>query len=222
MNNSYAAGLNLNIDPINPEKKIEFDLMLQEFINSKNTYWYAKSIDVEYINIEFIEFLKSLNVELIDRTAYISILPPGKSCNIHIDAVTAPHNDCVLNFVWGSDNHVMNWYKLNDDNYSSKENLIPFYDESTSEGFIVNEDMCTKISEYKLIGPTLIRVGVPHNTTNFHKEKNRFCLIFLIKKLGINDSKTHITNKGQYNRDISHYGGIDFDEALEMFSDYLL
>ena len=130
---------------------------------------------VSQLNIEFIEYLKNLNLHILFVEVFYT--KPNTITDIHIDA--SPGDITKLNYIYGGLDSQMIWYKPN--NYTSGKKKITSVDSNYIE---FNNDEVVPIFEYSLNKPSIVQVGTPHNIINYSQA--RHCLSLVITE---NDSR---------------------------------
>ena len=160
---------------------------------NKNEHWLVTK---EMMSSSFITFLNQLDLD-VGPSNVLFYTPPFGHLGIHIDGARQ-HDNCMLNFVWGSDNHKMFWYTMNPTfavevkTFTNNDNYIS-----------VPEEVVTKIDETIVGHPTIVKVGIPHSVKNY-STTGRWCLSIDLKYIGSNES----------------FPGINFNEAAEIFKPY--
>jgi hypothetical protein len=137
-----------------------------EVVNpNKNQHWL---VDSNFLITDFIEYLKAKGITVGDSNV-LFYTPPFGHLGIHIDGDRL-HTKSMLNYAWGSDDHSMIWYSLNDtDGLNSKAFT------NRDQYISVLENAVTKLAECSVSFPTLVKVGVPHSVTN-RSSTGRWCL----------------------------------------------
>lgn len=120
--------------------------------------------------------------------------PPGGRLRWHIDT-EKPSNYIKLNFVWGSQDHVMMWGESN-----SRKILRYKLTMSGTKYLDFQDNEITVLEQATIRHPTIVNIGSPHSVINSGSIP-RWCLSVNI-----------------------HQGGnrISFSEAVRMFSEYAL
>lgn len=115
-------------------------------------------LDTNALNPQLIEWFNQKSIKI---KAYIFLTPPNSKSLIHIDG--DDFHDCwALNWAWGNDEHVMNWYTTESD--------LTTVNGATRAGTTYkswSEDEVFKVSSTKIDIPTICRIGVPHGVENY-------------------------------------------------------
>ena len=155
---------------------IDLDIpVLKPDINLASIKDYHNKFTVtEYVNIELVKFFKQRNLVLLP---YIEIFSsePNYVGPIHVDV---GHGDFAkLNYVFGGKDSKMNWY----------EPITLDKPVETTLGnreYIYYADHEVKHLHSQTIGinrPSVVQVGVPHNSTNY--SEHRYCVSLVFHKL---------------------------------------
>lgn len=182
--------INLNL-PVEPAASVNFEVT---DIN-KNQHWL---VDSHMFSEEFINFLNSIGLD-VGPSNVVFYTPPQGHLGIHIDG-DRQHNNCMLNYVWGSANHKMIWYDLKPE-FEIKGKTFTNNDSYIS----VPENMSLKIDETTVGYPTLVRVGSPHSIEN-RSDTGRWCLSIDLKFKGSTDT----------------FPGIDIVDAEKIFKGFII
>jgi hypothetical protein len=181
-------------------KKFCFDInldipLLKPEINLYNiTEYHNKFTVTEYINSELVKFFKQRDLVLLP---YIEIFHsiPHYTGPIHIDV---GHGDFTkLNYVYGGKDSTMNWYEPLITNNNSQYTL-------ENREYIHYNDNQVKHVHSQVVGinkPSIVQVGVPHNSTNY--DEDRYCVSLVFFRIA----------KG--------LPRLSMNESLEVFSDLL-
>jgi hypothetical protein len=120
--------------------------------------------------------------------------PPGGRLRWHIDT-EKPSNYIKLNFVWGSQKHVMMWGESN-----SRKILRYKLTMSGTKYLDFQDNEITVLEQTTIVHPTIVNIGSPHSVINLDSIP-RWCLSVNIHQEG--------------NR-------IPFNKAVRIFSEYAL
>jgi hypothetical protein len=156
----YYFDINLDIPVLKPNINL---LDIKDYHN--------KFTVLEYVNPEIVKFFKQRNLVLLP---YIEIFrsEPNYVGPIHVDV---GHGDFAkMNWVFGGKDSTMNWYE-------------PIVSDKPVETTLGNRDYIyynTTEVNHKLshtIGidrPSVVQVGVPHNSTNYSEHRYCVSLVF--------------------------------------------
>jgi len=159
-----------------------------------NQHWLIKE---DIINKEFLYFLAQLNLN-IGNSNVLFYTPPFGHLGIHIDGDTL-HNNCMINWVWGSNSHKMFWYELISPNMETKKFS------NNDEYISIPASNAREIDSQEIKYPSLVKVGVPHSIENYDFN-GRWCLSL---DVNLKDKNEKIP-------------GIDFSIANLIFLDYTI
>ncbi len=184
----YYIPLKISNDLVNKEVLFqEINQEQQDFYMTRN--WFGRT---NILLEDFHRWLESLGCSIFFAEVFYT--PPGGRMLWHIDT-EAPSDFVKINFVWGSQHHVMQWGIYN--RQEPKE--ISLTSASTKYlNFEPNE--VTLVKSYKIETPTIVNIGTPHRVINTDKT-GRWCLSVNVHKDG--------------NR-------IPISKAEEVFSEYAL
>ena len=132
---------------------------------------YHVKLSLTALNIEFVEYLKNLNLHISFVEVFYT--RPNVITDIHIDA--NPGDITKINYIYGGLDSQMIWYKQNNDMVGQKK--ITSVD---SDYVAFNNDEVTPVFADSLINPSIVQVGVPHNIIN--KNQARHCLSIVINE----------------------------------------
>jgi len=165
-NNNYYRLLNFPFDFFDKEK-IEKD-MHGNFDPKKNKQW--SSLD-QYYNSQSREFFKKFDYELINAELFYT--PPSGRLKWHID-MNPPEDFIKINFVWGSNNHIMEWGEL-----KKNSSMITRKTEVDSQYVSLSENDIISMKKIKIEKSALVNVGRPHRIINYSIEP-RWCLCTIL------------------------------------------
>lgn len=137
----------------------------------KNNHWdHLDSI----IYDSGIDFFSKFDYKIINAELFYTA--PNSSIVWHTD-MNPPEDFMKINFVWGSDKHLMTWGELKDSNknYSTSKTKVE------SQYIRLNADDIIKTESIQIDKPTIINSGKPHRVLNFD-ERGRWCLSLIIMK----------------------------------------
>lgn len=155
--------------------------------------FYIWKIDVSEFSEQFHNLANSLGCNIFYAELFHT--PAGRNLVWHIDT-EEPSDIMRLNFVWGSNKHMMQWGETVKKSYSP--NVFPTVTGTKSINFKEHEIKTTE--SYCITAPTIVHVGVPHRVVNYDNS-SRFCLSVNLHK---GDEK------------------LMFEDAKSLFSEYRL
>ncbi len=182
---------NLYCNPLNFPCKIITNEMLLSSLKTRYINYVPAKI---FLTTEFLQILDSKGCKVLHLESFYSqehYVQP-----IHIDSLVNKRQETKINFVWGGENSIMNWYEIIDDSIEPVLELTP----------IGTPYQIYPASNHKLVhseaihSPSLVNTSVPHNIVNFSEK--RLCLSLLVVK-----------------KDNNY---MPYKEALEVFSEYLI
>lgn len=185
MHNRYFAELNLPFGM----NVLKDDVILDGRFDRHDT-WGLTFLDFkDMIKPDIIDFFRDLEMPL--RTVYFMYGPPKQDLIIHVDGFMDDYRKywgmkCGLNFIFGSTDHKMIWYK-------SRSNGITSVNKEGLKRTKWNPEDCQEDMSHSIKGPTLVNTSVPHSVINFSDEK-RFCvsLRFEDKNLDFESAKNKL------------------------------
>lgn len=152
---------------------IDLDIpVLKPNINLSNIKDYHNKFTViEYVNPEIVKFFKQRNLVLLP---YIEIFnsKPNYVGPIHVDV---GHGDFAkMNWVFGGKDSTMNWYEptVSDKPVATTLGNRDYIYYDTTE---VNHKLSHTIG---IDRPSVVQVGVPHNSTNYSEHRYCVSLVF--------------------------------------------
>lgn len=185
--NNYCVDLNLpfslfkeNVDPI-------------ALLKSNPRFAGHFNISSMLLNKEIIKLFNGLGltiflVEVFYRT-------PNSSGNIHSD-LDKPGDYSKLNWIFGGEGSIMNWYNTNSNYVSASTNTT-----AIKSYALYYKDAEVDLIHTQVVGqPSLVQVGIPHKVINSNLE--RLCVSVVFRYTDTNIRPT-------------------FNEALELFKDYI-
>jgi hypothetical protein len=159
-----------------------------------NGHWKKWGLRSELFNSRLHEFLDNLGCEVMAAELFYTM--PRNKIFWHTDM--GPAQDFIkINFVWGSDDHIMEWGEVKD---SINQNIS--FTKAGTQYVKYNDNEINKTASTKLVMPTLVNVGRPHRVVNF-SDTGRWCLCLMPKFK---------------DRNIRMF----FNEFLETFNEYVL
>lgn len=116
----------------------------------------------EFINPGILEFLHENGVFLRGLKAFFFKTPPYGKSKIHVDSRSL-NDKWALNWAWGSDNHIMKWYRPTSisTTFGNTSNAKTAYME-----FLPGEVTCIAESIIEEFSPTVLQIGIPHRVEN--------------------------------------------------------
>ena len=160
----YYAYIDCPLVPFNP-KEVEGEVMRNRSMDGKTTY----AISPDVLSSEYVYWLKQFGATPFKPEVFSTPLDTMKIW--HIDQVN-PRPNTRMNWVWGSNEHTMEWGELTDpkgltightqDNFPFSK-VDPDYVESKTEVNIMS------------LQSIIINGGVPHRVGNFSKTDVRWC-----------------------------------------------
>lgn len=169
--------------------QISFDLS-KSIDQNKNNHWNQ----LNYIfNDKIFSFFSSLDCTLINSELFYT--PPFGRLPWHID-MNPPEDFVKINYVWGSENHIMCYGETKDTNkiFVTSKTAVNTQYISLDDNEVLN------VTAVKINQPVIINAGRPHKIVNFDST-GRWCLSLIITK---NDRR------------------ILFKDAIEIFSEYVV
>jgi hypothetical protein len=166
--------------------------------------WTILPIPKSTIKKEFVDFLHSLNLKIVDHNMIFATLPGGKSY-LHVDSVDKKHNLAYINYVYGSDNHEMIWYDI--DKFPK-----PAGNEIYTKFRQEYEMSAKKLWRHVVKYPTLVKIGIPHQVFNYD-DKTRYCVSISIAPIDHDEHENTLASKA---------GGVDFDWAAKSLQEYIV
>jgi hypothetical protein len=124
---------------------------------------------VSQLNIEFIEYLKNLNLHISFVEVFYT--KPNSITDIHIDA--SPGDITKINYIYGGLDSQMIWYAPNYETCGEKKITCV-----NSNYVAFSSDEVTQVYADYLTKPSIVQVGVPHNIINI--KQARHCLSLVI------------------------------------------
>jgi len=160
-----------------------------KFFLENSLSWQTYSVNYqEWLEPETIYTLNSLSV--FPDKAYIFKAPPMSILPIHIDGNQNSSRVWAINIVWGSNNHNMHWYKI-----IRKSNIV-LHTQASTPYLMFNKDDVEEVENVSnLVGPTLVRINVPHSVSNYDN-KIRYC--FSLRCLSKNDTWEKIIDQFKF------------------------
>ncbi len=194
LSNPYFKPLNFNQEFF--DKTRVMNEVKDSYYTILNGHWKRWSYKTDLFDLSLHELLDKLNCEIL--AAEVFYTAPNNLLSWHTDMGPVAKDFIKINFVWGSDDHSMEWGEpiAVNKNYE----LSPTQAGTTYVHFKKEEVQFT--ASYKLTSPTIVNVGRPHRVINNSLTNGRWCVCLIP---GI---------KGRPDR-------IMFDEALEIFSEYV-
>lgn len=146
------------VDPSREEEAYEF------IYGHKKMYHNIWQLPTEYLNPALIDMMQSIGVPAIK--GYFFRTPAHSKSHIHIDGGSF-HDKWAINWAWGSEDHLMKWYKVKQEASQNQYN-------STGAGtnyLQFRSDMVEVIDSVQIdmSHPVLCRVGIPHRVENYTK-----------------------------------------------------
>ncbi len=161
-----------------------------------NGHWKKWGYKTDLLSPVLHTLLDDLNCEVLAVEVFYTA--PNNLISWHTDMGPNTKDFIKINFVWGSDDHTMEWGESIAVNKSY--DLSPTQAGTTYVHFKKEEVEFT--TSHKLVSPTIVNVGRPHRVINNSLTNGRWCLCLIP---GI---------KGRPGR-------IMFDEALDIFNEYV-
>ncbi len=150
-------------------KKIDIDIFPFKTTNwlerTHNEYYHVLKNPNQEVSVELQKYLFKKNL-FIDHASFF-YLAPYETGGIHIDGNLC--DSIKLNFIFGGQGSVMNWYKT--DVKKEIHNAYAPY----------SPDEVTLIHSEELSGTTIVQVGVPHNVTN--AAEPRYCFSIFMRRI---------------------------------------
>jgi hypothetical protein len=150
----YFKKIKLDIPWINPEYDLSGLQKKYEIFPIHKIF----QLDLVALNPALIDWFADHDIII---KAYIFLTPPFKKSLIHIDGNTL-HDCWAINWAWGSDNHIMNWYSASNTPNSDSG--------GTNAGTTYkswNENEVIKVASTTINSPTICNIGSPHRVENF-------------------------------------------------------
>lgn len=118
------------------------------------------------------DFFLKFNYKIINAELFYT--PPRGELVWHID-MNPPEDFMKINFVWGSDSHMMLWGELKklDGNYQTSKTRV-----DTQYIRLNNSDVVLK-EGISIDSPTIVNVGKPHKILNY-SDSGRWCLSIIL------------------------------------------
>jgi len=113
-------------------------------------------------NSEFVNWLRSLDLEILRTGAEQFYIPPGGSIPIHADGKNFD-NKVKLNFQHRGQGSTMRWYQLTDTdtNATTKSQIGDF-----GAFFMIKPEQVTQVWQAEIGSPSLVNAGILHNVIN--------------------------------------------------------
>lgn len=162
-----------------------------------NGHWKRWGYKSDIFIPELHDLLDSVNCEVL--AAEVFYTSPGNALSWHTDMGPIAQDFIKINFVWGSDNHAMEWGESIAIN--KEYELQPTQAGTTYVHFKKEEVQFT--AAHTLTSPTIVNVGRPHRVVNYSPTQGRWCLCLIPGVKG-------------------RPGRIMFDEALQIFNAYVI
>ncbi len=169
------------------------DAVMQITENFDPSKFYIWKVDLSVFSDSLNTFLNSAGCKIFYSELFHT--PAFRNLVWHIDTDT-PSDIMRLNFVWGSNKHLMQWGEPVRKQYDN--NVFPTVTGTVSINF--KEHEIKTVESYCINSPTIVHVGVPHRVVNYDNA-SRFCLSVNIHA---GDEK------------------LMFNRAKELFSEYML
>jgi hypothetical protein len=176
---------------------------------------YTALLDQEKVYQPFKEWISSFGLSISNVLEGFYTPPNGGRVPLHADTSMMPgENDiCKLNFTWGSLDSTTQWYRIKDiskikkhyinDDIANKKfhdaGIVPDID--ISYVLFADWDDAELMYETVIDRPSLLNISQLHSTFNPSPTEHRWTLCFTLLK----DDKA-----------------LSFDEALEIFKDYII
>ena len=184
----YCADLKLNI----PLFKSNIDPV--EFLK-QNDQHLAKhyQINKDFLSDDIVKFFKDHGFTI--KFVEIFYRPAGVNSRIHIDT-SKPGDYVKLNWVYGGEGSVMNWY-------THKQDEMGVTDSTPISSYAIyyKPEEVTLVHSQKVGLPTLVQVGIPHSIDN-NNLTERFCASLVFDYIDLSTRPT-------------------FNEAYEIFKNYI-
>lgn len=170
MTDNYAKQLNIGIS---------LDLTFLESYKAKlldPTKGFMWVVDKSEIDQTLLNFLHGIDLTVFHFEIFYAAPNKPNGTNIHADQTLDNH--CKINFVFGGQGSVMNWYLPKPNQQPTSNTSIgntPALRFTKDEvDLVYSAQLCNGI-------PWLVNVGVPHNVTNAGTEP-RWCLSYVLKE----------------------------------------
>jgi hypothetical protein len=175
--------------PFFDKEQIELDVN-GKFNRFKNKHWNKLNF---YFNKKSIDFFNKFNYNLVNAELFYT--PPYGQLPWHID-MYPPRDNIKINFIWGSDNHKMEWGEI--------KNLHEITGIKKTEvgtdyiGFKTSD--IKTIDSVKINFAAIVNVGIPHRIINY-SNKPRWCFCAILE---------------------NNYIRVLFDQALTDLKEYII
>lgn len=184
----------------NQDLNFDFELTTEPLDRVRGTYDPGQGIGIFPFNYseldhQFINLLASLGLVMSHGEMFYT--PPNTQMPIHVDDGIYGTNRCKINWVFGADGSVMEWWRAKDETQPLNYQTTPI-----GTTYILFDTIeCEKIHSAEIHGPTLVNSGVPHSVNNCTNQ-GRWCMSFNI---------AHATTRVP----------IQWDEAIVIFKDFI-
>jgi hypothetical protein len=194
MTQDYCKFLNLPGEFFNKEELMaELTADLTSFNNVAGRHWRNWGPNNTPFNQAAVEWANSLGAEIVNAEVFYT--KPNGRLPWHVD-MNPPGPVSKLNFVWGSDNHVMEFAEIKNPMQQKETSFTKV----NSHYILYTSRELSNITAFTLDKPALLNVGKPHSVLN-RSNTGRWCLCMILWK----DGKR-----------------IMWNDALELFSEYVL
>lgn len=192
--NDYCRFLKLPGEFFNKEELMdELKGDLVTYNNAAGRHWRNWEYERTPFNDLAKEWARSLGCTFANAEVFYT--KPGGILPWHTD-MNPPGPISKINFVWGSDNHSMDFGEIKhpETHRPSRDTMV------NSQYTMYAHHEISNVTSFKLDRPALLNVGKPHRVVNFSTE-GRWCLCMILWKDGER---------------------IFWEDALKLFSEYVL
>jgi hypothetical protein len=175
--------------------KVGIENTFSRFLDrNKNNQWRDWARPCDIFDTAVVEWVGDLDCEIANIELFYTI-PQCLERMFHID-MDPPRDFVKINFVWGSQDHIMQWGDPVDSRARPTAKTV------VGTSYISYHDTEIAITEsVKVEKPILVNVGKPHRVLNY-SDQGRWCLCLIPRHRQTGDR-------------------ILFDQALEVFKDYI-
>ena len=170
----YCQSLNFNVPLFQEHVIIE---QLPKIVNGKKSY--HSIVDIRSnINPEILKLLS--NVSIFPDHCEVFYSEPEFFSGIHVDL---GHGDFTkINWIFGGNNSVMNWYSVKD-TVRQEKNLSAVQ----TQYIAYWQKEVELVHSQPLASPSIVQVGVPHNIKN--ADQPRYCVSLVVS--AVKDNKRY-------------------------------
>jgi hypothetical protein len=166
----------LNISDNCFDKETFVKELSKDFDPTKFHIWKNWGLRTDLFYKEFTDWLDKHNCYVFFAEAFYT--PPGGRMMWHIDT-ELPSNFIKINFVWGSNNHIMQWGEC----INPSKSLTPEITNANTNYLKFTNSEIKIIDSTVIKNPTIVNIGVPHRVIN-NDRTGRWCLSVNIHREG--------------------------------------